>query len=182
MHARPPLPRRGPPLTHPPTRTPLQCWDRINSAQRGLSTLRAQQKLHGVEVDNVGLVPPVLRAFHARRAEMASFVTSLQYYIAFEVLEPNWTKLTAALPRAADLDGVIALHEGTLQVRCVCAFVRACGERAARRLGAPLKAVHAGREAGTGCPCQSCLCPCCLEDIVRACKPGWCNLAETLGA
>ncbi len=58
----------------------------------------------------------MLRAFHARRAEMASFVTSLQYYIVFEVLEPNWAKLTAALPKVADLDAVIALHEGTLQV------------------------------------------------------------------
>lgn len=65
----------------------------------------------------------MLRAFHARRAEMASFVTSLQYYIVFEVLEPNWAKLTAALPRAADLDELIALHEGTLQVRAG----RACG-------------------------------------------------------
>lgn len=33
-------------------------------------------------------VPPVLRAFHAHRAEMASFVTSLQYYIVFEVPHP----------------------------------------------------------------------------------------------
>lgn len=31
-------------------------------------------------------------------------------------MEPNWAKLTAALPAAADLDAVIALHEGTLQV------------------------------------------------------------------
>ena len=48
---------------------------------------------------------------------MASFVTSLQYYVIFEVLEPNWVKLTAMLPKAADLDAVIGLHEGTLQVR-----------------------------------------------------------------
>jgi hypothetical protein len=61
-------------------------------------------------------VPHVLRAFHAYRAEMASFVTSLQYYIVFEVLEPNWTKLMSGITVAADLDAVIALHEGTLQV------------------------------------------------------------------
>lgn len=58
----------------------------------------------------------MLRAFHAYRAEMASFVTSLQYYIVFEVLEPNWAKLMTALPKAADLDAVISLHENTLQV------------------------------------------------------------------
>ncbi|KAL4446262.1 hypothetical protein ABPG77_003069 [Micractinium sp. CCAP 211/92] len=100
-----------------------QCWDHINSAQRALGTLRAQEKLHGVEVEHVELVPPVLRAFHARRAEMASFVTSLQYYIAFEVLEPNWAKLTAALPGAADLDAVITLHEGTLQALAAGIFL-----------------------------------------------------------
>jgi len=94
-----------------------QCWDHINSAQRALSAVRAQERLHGVGVDNIELVPPVLRAFHARRAEMASFVTSLQYYIVFEVLEPSWAKLSAALPQASDLDAVIALHEGVLQVR-----------------------------------------------------------------
>lgn len=33
-----------------------------------------------------------------------------------QVLEPAWAKLTAALPQAADLDAVIELHEGTLQV------------------------------------------------------------------
>lgn len=65
---------------------------------------------HGLQV------PPLLRAFHAYRAEMASFVTSLQYYIVFEVLEPNWAKLMTALPKAADLDAVISLHENTLQV------------------------------------------------------------------
>jgi hypothetical protein len=95
-----------------------QCWEAINCAQRALGTLRAAERAHGVGVDNVELVPPVLRTFHARRAEMASFVTSLQYYIVFEVLEPAWGKLTAALPAAADLDAIIALHEGTLQVGC----------------------------------------------------------------
>ena len=93
-----------------------QCWEGINRAQRGLNAMRAAEKEHGVGVDGADLVPPVLRAFHARRAEMASFLTSLQYYIVFEVVEPNWAKLTEALPAAADLEEVIALHEGTLQV------------------------------------------------------------------
>lgn len=61
-------------------------------------------------------VPPVLRAFHAYRAEMSSFVTSLQYYIVFEVLEPNWARLMQSLPKAVDLNDAISLHEGTLQV------------------------------------------------------------------
>ncbi|EFN52184.1 hypothetical protein CHLNCDRAFT_139395 [Chlorella variabilis] len=92
-----------------------QCWSTINSMQRGLNTIKGQERVHGVAVDNAEQVPPLLRAFHAYRAEMASFVTSLQYYIVFEVLEPNWAKLMTALPKAADLDAVISLHENTLQ-------------------------------------------------------------------
>ncbi len=38
----------------------------------------------------------------------------------FEVLEPNWAKLMSALPKCADLDAVIQLHEGTLQVGRCC--------------------------------------------------------------
>lgn len=33
-----------------------QCWDAINAAQRALAVLRAQERLHGVAVDNVELV------------------------------------------------------------------------------------------------------------------------------
>ncbi len=33
-----------------------QCWDAINTAQRALAALRAQERLHGVAVDNVELV------------------------------------------------------------------------------------------------------------------------------
>ncbi|KAL4856634.1 Gamma-tubulin complex component 3 [Chlorella vulgaris] len=92
-----------------------QSWSTINSTQRVLNVIREQERMHGVAVNNAELVPHVLRAFHAYRAEMASFVTSLQYYIVFEVLEPNWTKLMSGITVAADLDAVIALHEGTLQ-------------------------------------------------------------------
>lgn len=93
----------------------VQSWSTINSTQRVLNVIREQERMHGVAVNNAELVPHVLRAFHAYRAEMASFVTSLQYYIVFEVLEPNWTKLMSGITVAADLDAVIGLHEGTLQ-------------------------------------------------------------------
>ncbi len=57
----------------------------------------------------------MLRYFHAKRSEMAQFVTSLQYYIVFEVLEPAWASFMKQLGQAQDLDAVIALHDGTLE-------------------------------------------------------------------
>ncbi len=45
------------------------------------------------------------------RAEMAHFVTNLQYYIMFEVLEHSWAQFTDDMAAAADLDGLIAAHE-----------------------------------------------------------------------
>lgn len=60
-------------------------------------------------------VPHVLRLFHAKRSEMAQFVTSLQYYIVFEVLEPAWARFMKQLADAKDLDAVIARHDGTLE-------------------------------------------------------------------
>ncbi len=60
-------------------------------------------------------VPAVLRSFHAKRSEMAQFVTSLQYYIVFEVLEPAWARFMQQLRQPKDLDEVIALHDATLE-------------------------------------------------------------------
>lgn len=60
-------------------------------------------------------MPPVLRYFHAKRSEMALFVTSLQYYIVFEVLEPAWARFMQQLEQAKDLDAIIALHDDMLE-------------------------------------------------------------------
>ena len=42
---------------------------------------------------------------------MVHFVTNLQHYIMFEVLQTSWTKLSRDLPGAVDLDAVVRAHE-----------------------------------------------------------------------
>ena len=42
------------------------------------------------------------------------FVTNLQYYIMFEVIEVGWAKLEKRLTQAADLDDLIAAHDANL--------------------------------------------------------------------
>ena len=42
-----------------------KCWDAINAAQRALAAMRAQERLHGVAVDNVELVGGWLEAGRA---------------------------------------------------------------------------------------------------------------------
>jgi gamma-tubulin complex component 3 len=62
--------------------------------------------------------PPLaaeLRRCHMLRAEMAHFVTNLQYYIMFEVLEHSWAQFTDEMAAAADLDGLIGAHERYLE-------------------------------------------------------------------
>eukprot|EP00803_Ostreobium_quekettii_P003739 evm.model.scf_156.5 EVM.evm.TU.scf_156.5 scf_156:43972-47321(-) len=45
------------------------------------------------------------------RSKMSHFVTNLQYYIMFEVLEGAWEELTQRSQSATDLDELIAAHE-----------------------------------------------------------------------
>ncbi|GAB4814758.1 hypothetical protein N2152v2_001804 [Parachlorella kessleri] len=90
-------------------------WHTINDIQHGLATLRNLHSKEGIDVDNIEQVPAVLRSFHAKRSEMAQFVTSLQYYIVFEVLEPAWARFMQQLRQPKDLDEVIALHDATLE-------------------------------------------------------------------
>lgn len=56
----------------------------------------------------------MLRAFHSWRSEAAQFASSLQSYIALEVIEPAWAEFGACLGKARDLDEVVGLHEGML--------------------------------------------------------------------
>ncbi|KAL3701451.1 hypothetical protein R1sor_019473 [Riccia sorocarpa] len=53
----------------------------------------------------------VLRRCQTLRNEMNHFVTNLQYYIMFEVLEFSWANFLAEMEVAHDLDELIAAHE-----------------------------------------------------------------------
>ena len=82
------------------------------------------------------LVVPLLRRCHTLRAEMAHFVTNLQYYIMFEVLEHSWLEFTAAMASAQDLDGLIAAHEQYLDAIVAKALLGDRSALVAQQLGA----------------------------------------------
>ena len=56
----------------------------------------------------------VLRRCQTLRNEMNHFVTNLQYYIMFEVLEYSWAKFLEEMEDAQDLDDLIKAHENYL--------------------------------------------------------------------
>ncbi|KAL6776783.1 GCP3 [Auxenochlorella protothecoides x Auxenochlorella symbiontica] len=91
-----------------------RAWARLNDAAHAMATLRALEKEHGVDVSGAEKVPTMLRAFHSWRSEAAQFASSLQSYIALEVIEPAWAEFGACLGKARDLDEVVGLHEGML--------------------------------------------------------------------
>ncbi|XP_024364423.1 gamma-tubulin complex component 3 isoform X2 [Physcomitrium patens] len=53
----------------------------------------------------------VLRRCQTLRNEMNHFVTNLQYYIMFEVLEYSWSNFLEEMEEAHDLDELIAAHD-----------------------------------------------------------------------
>lgn len=93
-----------------------QAWHDLDNIGHSLATLRGLEKEFGIDAAAVtGDVPALLRYLHAQRADMAHFVASLQAKVLYEVIEPAWAKLEAALRAAATLDEVIAAHEAALQ-------------------------------------------------------------------
>ena len=54
---------------------------------------------------------------------MLNFVQGLQYYMSYEVLEPNYCHLESKLSRVVTIDEVLALHTGqlnTLSLPFIC--------------------------------------------------------------
>lgn len=93
-----------------------RAWHQLQGVGHSLATLRGLEKEYGVDAEGIaGEVPGVLRYLHARRADMAQFVASLQAKIVYEVIEPAWVALETALPSAEKLDEVIKAHEDGLQ-------------------------------------------------------------------
>ena len=58
------------------------------------------------------------RSAFALLQRMLSFVQSLQYYMCYEVLEPNWNALERALSQVTTIDEVLARHNDFLD-RCL---------------------------------------------------------------
>ena len=55
--------------------------------------------------------PGMLRKCQVLRNEMNHFVTNLQYYIMFEVLEVSWAYFSEEMDEAKDLDDLLSAHE-----------------------------------------------------------------------
>lgn len=52
-----------------------------------------------------------LRRCHTLRGEMHHFVSNLQYYVMFEVLEGSWGEFVSEMGVAQDLDALVAAHD-----------------------------------------------------------------------
>lgn len=52
-----------------------------------------------------------LRRCHTLRGEMHHFISNLQYYVMFEVLEGSWEVFTREMDEASDLDSLVAAHD-----------------------------------------------------------------------
>jgi len=52
-----------------------------------------------------------LRRCMSLRSDMSNFITNLQYYFVFEVLEGSWEVFLTSMKKAADLDELISAHE-----------------------------------------------------------------------
>merc|ERR1711970_699263 len=59
------------------------------------------------------LLPETIEVFHNANliaTEMSSFVSQLQYYINFEILECSWAQLEEDMRQSRDMDELIAAH------------------------------------------------------------------------
>ena len=93
-----------------------RAWHHLDGISHSLATLRGLEREYGIDAAAVsGDVPALLRYLHAQRADMSHFVASLQAKVLYEVIEPAWSQLEAALRAAVTLDEVIVAHEAALQ-------------------------------------------------------------------
>jgi hypothetical protein len=58
--------------------------------------------------------PDRLPVAYALRQRILSFVQNYQYYMMYEVLEPNWHVLEDSLRKAASVDDVLVIHSDFL--------------------------------------------------------------------
>ncbi|KAK2077944.1 hypothetical protein QBZ16_003812 [Prototheca wickerhamii] len=127
-------------------RTLSRAWARLSDAAHALARLRELERQHGAQVPGAELVPAMLRAFHAWRSEAAQFAASLQSYVSLEVIEALWTDFLRKVPKAADLDELVRLHEDTLARVTEKLFIDGPPAREAGGPAPPASAreVHAG--------------------------------------
>ena len=82
-----------------------------------------------------------LRRCHSLRGEMHHFVSNLQYYVMFEVLEGSWDAFTRELHDAEDLDALVQAHDAYLEAVTVKSLLGAKSQLLAHTLGAIFDAI-----------------------------------------
>ena len=82
-----------------------------------------------------------LRRCHSLRGEMHHFVSNLQYYVMFEVLEGSWDAFTKELNDAEDLDALVQAHDAYLEAVTVKSLLGAKSQLLAHTLGAIFDAI-----------------------------------------
>ena len=82
-----------------------------------------------------------LRRCHTLRGEMHHFVSNLQYYVMFEVLEGSWDAFTRELNDADDLDALVQAHDTYLDAVTRKSLLGAKSQLLAHTLGAIFDAI-----------------------------------------
>lgn len=90
-------------------------WHHLNTVGRLLATVRSLEREFGVDaLAIVGNVPPLLRFLHAKRSDMAQFVSSLEGKLVFEVMSPAFSRFETLATAAKDLDALVSAHDNLL--------------------------------------------------------------------
>ena len=82
-----------------------------------------------------------LRRCHTLRGEMHHFVSNLQYYVMFEVLEASWERFRREMREARDLDHLIAAHDRYLDTILQKSLLGPKSQLLARTLGSLFESV-----------------------------------------
>lgn len=106
-----------------------KCWDAINAAQRALAAMRAQERLHGVAVDNVELVGGSLEGGWGSQMHKGRAPKMVQHRTLLWAPTCSACRLcagatgAAGLPRAARRDGQLRDQPAGAQGGCSALFV-----------------------------------------------------------
>jgi gamma-tubulin complex component 3 len=88
---------------------------RAKRVQYYLSHMWNEQTAHYRSLHTIQELYPVVHQCHLLISAMVHFISQLQYYINFEVMECNWDGLLKTVRTADDLDQIISAHDTFLQ-------------------------------------------------------------------
>eukprot|EP00052_Salpingoeca_macrocollata_P027096 m.255609 g.255609 ORF g.255609 m.255609 type:complete len:834 (+) comp22693_c0_seq6:72-2573(+) len=87
-----------------------------------LSAIWSSQMAEARSFAHIAEMAPVLHQSHTLRADMVHFISQIQYYFVFEVLECAWDVFMQEVHEAVDLDALIHSHQkflGTITSRAL---------------------------------------------------------------